>query len=125
MTINYTLQMNMEGEIKLPACKASFTDIAKNSIEVASDTPIVHIGTPISLVANNTKKVENNSSSQAENNSSNLIENNSRSQIENNSSSQGQLDGTKENKGAAPGFDLIPSVIGFLVVSGLLRRRRT
>ena len=125
MTINYTLQMNMEGEIKLPACKASFTDIAKNSIEVASDTPIVHIGTPISLVANNTKKVENNSSSQAENNSSSLIENNSSSQIENNSSNQGQLDGTKENKGATPGFNLIPSVIGFLVVSGLLRRRRT
>ena len=117
MTINYTLQMNMEGEIKLPACKASFTDVAKNSVEVTSDILIVHVGPHTSLAANNTTKVVNNSSSPAENNSS--------SQTGNNSSSPGQLGSTKGNNGATPGFDFIPSVIGFLVISGLLRRRST
>jgi uncharacterized repeat protein (TIGR01451 family) len=56
MSINYTIQMNTEGEIKLPACKANFTDITKNSVVVFSDTPIVQVGTPISLAANNTTK---------------------------------------------------------------------
>ena len=117
MSINYTLQMNTEEKVKLPACKASFTDVAKNSVEVTSDILIVHVGPHTSLAANNTTKVVNNSSSPAENNSS--------SQTGNNSSSPGQLGSTKGNNGATPGFDFIPSVIGFLVISGLLRRRST
>ena len=115
MSFNYTIQMNTEGEIKLPACKANFTDIAKNSVEVTSYTPIVHVGTPLSLATNNTTNPENNSSSQAGNNSS--------SQAGNNSSSPGQLVDTKGNNGKAPGFDFILSAVGFLVVSGFLRKR--
>jgi len=116
MSINYTLQMNTEGEVKLPACKAIFTDLAKNSREVNSDTLIVQVGTPISLSANNTTKAQGrNESSQAENNSS--------SQAENNSSTLVQPGGTKGNNGSTPGFDFIPSLIGFLLVSGLLRKR--
>lgn len=115
MSINYTLQMNTEGEIKLPACKANFTDVAKNSAEVSSETPIVLVVTPVSLAANSTTKAENNSSIQAENNST--------IQAGNNSSSSGQIGGTNGNNGSTPGFDLIPSLIGFLMVSGLLRKR--
>lgn len=118
MSINYTLQMNTEGDIKLPACKANFTDIAKNSVEITSDTPIVHVGAPISPEANNTPAAagKNNSSTMAEGN-------NNSTQAGNNSSGPGQLGGTKGNNGASPGFDLIPSVIGFLMISGLLRKR--
>jgi uncharacterized repeat protein (TIGR01451 family) len=108
MSINYTIQMNTEGEIELPACKANFTDISKNSVVIASDTPIVNVVMPISLEENNTKKAENNSSS---------------SQVGNNSSSSSQLGSTKGNKGITPGFDFIPSLIGFLAVSGLLRKK--
>ena len=100
--------MNTEGEIELPACKANFTDISKNSVVIASDTPIVNVVMPISLEENNTKKAENNSSS---------------SQVGNNSSSSSQLGSTKGNKGITPGFDFIPSFIGFLAVSGLLRKK--
>ncbi len=117
MSINYTLQMNKEGEIKLPACKANFIDIAKNSVEVASDTPIVYVVTPVSPVTNNTSKAEE------KNNSTTMAEGRNDSQAGNNSSSPDQLNGTKGNNGATPGFDLILSVIGFLVISGLLRRR--
>ena len=43
-TITYILQMNKEGEIKIPACKASFLDLDKYSGEVNSDAPVVHVG---------------------------------------------------------------------------------
>jgi hypothetical protein len=118
MSINYTLQMNTEGEIKLPACKANFTDVSKNSVEVTSDTPIVYVVTPVSPVVNNTTKAEvkNESSTQTEGKNDSV-------KAGNNSSGPGQLGGTNGNNGATPGFDLIPAVIGFLVVSGILRKR--
>ena len=51
-TITYILQMNKEGEIKLPACKASFLDLDKYSGEVSSETPVVYVGIPIPLEGN-------------------------------------------------------------------------
>lgn len=118
MSINYTLQMNKEGEIKLPACKANFTDVSKNSVEVASETPIVRVEAPVSLTANNTTGVA------GKNESGNMTEgDNESSQTENNSSSSSQPGNNTGNNGATPGFDLIPSLIGFLVVSGLLKKR--
>ena len=48
-TITYILQMHKEGEIKLPACKASFLDLDEYSGEVSSNTPVVYVGIPISL----------------------------------------------------------------------------
>jgi uncharacterized repeat protein (TIGR01451 family) len=113
MSINYTLQMNREGEIKMPACKANFFDLAKNSGEVNSNTSLVHVGSQISLEGNRTKtegiiKTEGkNESSQAENNSSDLV----------------RTGGTKEENGITPGFDFLPSLIGFLAVIGFLRQR--
>ena len=120
MSINYTLQMNTGGEIKLPACKANFTDIAKNSVVVTSDTPIVQVVMPVSPVVNNTTtaEVKNESSTQTAGENDSVT-------AGNNSSGSGQLGGTNGTNGATPGFDLIPAVIGFLVVSGLLRKRNT
>jgi uncharacterized repeat protein (TIGR01451 family) len=118
MSINYTIQMNKEGEIKLPACKANFTDVGKKSIEVSSDTPIVYVGSPISLTANNTTvAVEENGSSK------NTNGNNSSSQTGNNSSGTGQIGSTNSNNGKTPGFDIVLSVIGFLGISGFLKKR--
>jgi uncharacterized repeat protein (TIGR01451 family) len=117
MNINYTLQMNTEGEIKLPACRVNFTDVAKNSVEVASETPIVHVLAPFSSSNNTTEAVGKNESSNKTDGK------NETSQAVNNSSSSGQLGGNNGNNGATPGYDLIPSVIVFLVVSGLLRKK--
>jgi uncharacterized repeat protein (TIGR01451 family) len=124
MSINYTLQMDTEGEVKLPACKANFYDLSKNSGEVSSDTPVVYVGTRIYLEGNNSTKVEGKNIS-LEGNNTKIEGKDESNQGENNSSVPGQIDGvTNENDGITPGFDLIPSLIGFLAVTGLLIKRR-
>lgn len=119
MSINYTIQMNQEGEIKLPACKANFTDVEKKFIEVSSNTPIVYVKNPISLAANNTTMTLGTNESNA-----NTSGNNSSSQSGNNSSGTGQADNNTSNNTATPGFDIVFSMIGFLGVSSLLRKRK-
>lgn len=115
MSINYTIQMNQEGEIKLPACKGNFIDISKNSVEILSESPIVNVVSPFTLAANTTTKAGNISSTQAVKNSS--------VQAENNSSSSGQLGGPNGSNGATPGLNFIPSVIAFLMVSVIWKKR--
>jgi len=120
MSMNYTIQMNTGGEIKLPACKANFTDVEKKSTEVSSNTPIVYVESPLSLATNNTTMTIGTNGS-----STNTSGNNSSSQAGNNSSGTGQIGTNSSSSGTTPGFDIVISIIGFLGVSGLLMKRKS
>ena len=101
-TITYILQMHKEGEIRLPACKASFLDLDEYSEEVTSDTPVVYVGVPISLNGSNTHPGGTTRSNQEKNESS-------------------FQDQSEED---SPGFGPVLSIAGFLAVTPLLRRRK-
>ncbi|AKB29484.1 hypothetical protein MSSIT_2765 [Methanosarcina siciliae T4/M] len=106
-TITYVLQMNKEGEIEIPACKASFFDLDKYSGEVYSGTSVVNVGTTITLEG---------SSSQTESSTASNQEKEDSSQV-----STGE---TEEDYGDTPGFSSLLAVTGILAGTGLLRRRR-
>lgn len=102
-TITYILQMHKEGEIRLPACKASFLDLDEYSGEVTSDAPVVYVGVPISL--NGSSKQQDGSTES--------------NQEKNESSYQDQ------NEEDSPGFGPALAIAGLLAVTPLLRRKRT
>ena len=105
-TITYILQMHKEGEIKLPACKASFLDLDKYSGEVSSETPVVYVGIPIPLDGNSAHPEDSTESNQ-----------------EKNGSDQVGTNGTEEDDEETPGFGSILAVAGLLTVTGVLRKR--
>ncbi|AKB18202.1 MULTISPECIES: BatD family protein [unclassified Methanosarcina] len=106
-TITYILQMNKEGEIKIPACEASFLDLDKYSGEVESGTPVVYVEIPITLEE---------SSSQPEGSTGS-------NQEKNGPSGQTSTGNTEEYYGDIPGFSSILTITGFLAGTGLLRKR--
>ena len=114
--VTYTLQMNKEGEIQLPACKASFYDLDKYSGEVNSDAPVVHVGTQTSQEGNNTQTEGINKSNPEGNNSSAMV------QIGGTNGSTNESTNESTN-GSTPGFCSLSSVIGFLAVTWLLSKR--
>ena len=104
-TISYILQMHKEGEIRLPACKASFIDLDEYSGEVISDTPVVYVGVPISLEGSSEQQEGKTDSNQEKNDSSVMAQN--------------------EESEDTPGFGPVLAIAGFLAVAGILGRRRT
>ncbi|WP_440945009.1 BatD family protein [Methanosarcina sp. T3] len=106
-TITYIMQMNEEGEIEIPACKASFIDLDKYSGEVYSGTSVVNVGTTITLEG-----------------SSEQTEGSTASNQEKEASSQASTEDTEEDYGDTPGFGSLLAVTGFLAGTGLLRKRR-
>lgn len=104
-TVSYILQMHKEGEVRLPACKASFLDLDEYSGEVISDTPVVYVGVPISLEGNSEQPEGKTGSNQEKNDSSVMAQN--------------------EESEDTPGFGPVLAIAGFLVVAGILGRRRT
>ncbi len=106
-TITYILQMHKEGEVQLPACKASFLDLDKYSGEVKSETPVVYVGIPMTLEG---------SSSQPEGSTGS-------NQEINEPTGQASTEGTEEDTGDTPGFSSILAATGLLAVTGLLRKR--
>ncbi len=100
-TITYILQMHKEGEIRLPACKASFLDLDEYSGEVASETPVVYVGVPISLNGSSTHPDGSTESNQEKNESS--------------FQDQGEED--------SPGFGPVFAIAGLLAVTPLLRKK--
>lgn len=104
-TISYILQMHKEGEIRLPACKASFIDLDEYSGEVISDTPVVYVGVPISLEGSSEQQEGKTDSNQEKNDSSIMAQN--------------------EESEDTPGFGPVLAIAGFLAVAGILGRRRT
>ncbi|AKB74187.1 hypothetical protein MSLAZ_0926 [Methanosarcina lacustris Z-7289] len=106
-TITYILQMHKEGEVQLPACKASFLDLDKYSGEVKSETPVVYVGIPMTLEG---------SSSQPEGSTGS-------NQEINEPTGQASTEGTEEDPGDTPGFSSILAATGLLAVTGLLRKR--
>jgi uncharacterized repeat protein (TIGR01451 family) len=126
MSINYTLQMIKEGEITLPACKVNFYDLAKNSGEISSNTPVVHVETnntrkENSTTAESNTTIEKTNESSQEVNKSSEKENKS-SEKENKSSDLAQNEST-ENDNNTPGFDFVPTSIGLLMVAWLLIKK--
>jgi uncharacterized repeat protein (TIGR01451 family) len=123
-TITYSLQMNREGEIQLPACKASFYDLDEYSGEISSDSPIVHVGTQNSLTGNNTQTEAANKSNPMGNNSSYLAQNGSINDSKNGSTNESSNESSNENSSeSTPGFNFFSSIIGFLAITEFLRRK--
>lgn len=104
-TVSYILQMHKEGEIRLPACKASFIDLDEYSGEVISDTPVVYVGVPISLEGSSEQPEGKTDSNQEKNDSSIMAQN--------------------EESEDTPGFGPVLAIAGFLAVAGILGRRST
>jgi PGF-CTERM protein/uncharacterized repeat protein (TIGR01451 family) len=104
-TIIYILQMHKEGEIRLPACKASFFDLDEYSGEVISDTPVVYVGVPISLNGSSTQPDGSTQSNQEKNESSVQEQN-------------------EDDSEDTPGFGPVLAIAGLLAVTCLLRRKK-
>lgn len=104
-TVSYILQMHKEGEIRLPACKASFLDLDEYSGEVISDTSVVYVGVPISLEGSSEQPEGKTDSNQEKNDSSVMAQD--------------------EESEDTHGFGPVLAIAGFLVVAGILGRRRT
>ena len=104
-TVTYILQMHKEGEIHLPACKASFLDLDEYSGEVVSDTPVVYVGVPISLEGSSKQPEGKTDSNQEKNKSSGLAQN--------------------EDPEDTSGFGPVLAIAGLLAVTFILGRRRT
>nr|WP_269849120.1 BatD family protein [Methanosarcina horonobensis] len=66
-TITYIMQMNKEGEIEIPACKASFLDLDKYSGEVYSEPHTVYVGTPMTLEGSSSQPEGSTDSNQEKN----------------------------------------------------------
>jgi uncharacterized repeat protein (TIGR01451 family) len=106
-TITYIMQMNKEGEIKLPTCKASFLDLDKYSGEVYSEAPVVSVGKTITLEG---------SSSQPEGSTG--------SNEEKNEPSDQSTGGTEEDYGDTPGFGFFLAAAGLLMGAGFVRKKK-
>jgi uncharacterized repeat protein (TIGR01451 family) len=104
-TITYIMQMHREGEIRLPACKATFLDLDEYSGEALSDTFIVYVGVPVPLEGSSTQPEGTTDSNQEK------------------TASSGTL--TEEDNGEVPGFNAILAIAGLLAVAGFLGKRRT
>lgn len=120
-TFTYVLQINSEGKIQLPACKASFIDLDKYSGEVTSEAPVVYVGIPIPLEGNSTQPEGIMGSNQEKNEST--PEKNESVQ-KNGSSGLVQVGGKEEDSGNVPGFVFFPAFVGLLAVACLLGKRR-
>jgi len=103
-TITYILQMNKEGEIEIPACKASYLDLDKYSGEVYSEASTVNVGT-ITLEGSSSQPEGSTDSNEEKEESSN------------------QSTGTEEDYGDTPGFGFFLAVAGLLMGSGLMRNK--
>lgn len=103
-TITYIMQMNKEGEIEIPACKASFLDLDKYSGEVYSEAFTVNVGT-ISLEGSSSQPEGSTDSNEEKEESSN------------------QSTGTEEDYGDTPGFGFFLAVAGLLMVAGFMRNK--
>ena len=101
-TMTYMMQMNKDGEIKLPACKGSFLDLDEYSGEVSSNTPVVYVGIPISLQGSSTQPEGVTESNQVKNESS----------------------GQAQNDEDTPGFGPVFAIAGLLTVTCILRKRK-
>ena len=104
-TVTYILQMHKEGEIQLPACKASFLDLDEYSGEVISDTPVVYVGVPISLEGRSEQSEGKTDSNQEKNESSVQVQD--------------------EDSEDTPGFGPVLTIAGLLAVTCLLRSKKT
>lgn len=102
-TITYIMQMNKEGEIEIPACKASFLDLEKYSGEVYSEALKVNVGT-IALEGSSSQP-EGSTNSNEEKESSN------------------QNTGSDEDYGDTPGFGFFLAAAGILMGAGLMRKK--
>lgn len=105
-TITYIMQMNKEGEIKIPACKASFLDLDEYSGEVKSGTQTVYVGIPMTLEG---------SSSQPEGSTD-------ANQEKNEPSSQTNT-GSEEDYGDTPGFGFFLATAGLMMGAGFMRKK--
>ncbi|WP_292387947.1 BatD family protein [Methanosarcina sp. UBA5] len=103
-TVTYILQMHREGEIHLPACKASFLDLDEYSGEVISDTPVVYVGVPISLEGSSEQPEGKTGSNQEKNESSVMAQN--------------------EESEDTPGFGPYLVITSLLAVTCLLRSKK-
>lgn len=116
--ISYTLRMNREGKIRLPACKARFIDLDKYSGEVYSERPVVYVGSPVSKKENAetaekyTESEEENYTQSEENNSDN----------EGNESSGTEDVNKEDNSEKTPAFDLFSGLIGILGIKLILKK---
>lgn len=119
-TVSYTMKIDEEGEIQLPACKASFIDLDKYSGQVNSETPVVYVGVPLSLEGNSTQQEGITGSSQEKNESSETNE----SSEENESAGLLQTGTDEEDSGIVPGMGFFPALLGLLAVTVLLLRRK-
>ncbi|WP_410510025.1 BatD family protein [Methanosarcina hadiensis] len=103
-TITYIMQMNKEGEVKIPACKASFLDLDKYSGEVYSEASTVNVGA-ITL--------EGSSSQPAGSTDSNVEK----------EESSGQSTDSEEGYGDTPGFGFFLAVAGLFACAGFIRKK--
>jgi len=117
-TISYIMRIDEEGEIQLPACKASFIDLDKYSGEVYSNTSVINVGVPISLEGNSTQPGGVTGSSQEKNGSSNS------NQSSDSNGSAGLAQTTSTEDDSIPGFGSFCTFAGLLTVTGLLLKRR-
>jgi len=102
--IKYILQMNKEGEIHLPACKATFLDLDGYSGEVISDAPVIYVGVGLPLEESSPQPEGITGSSHEKND---------------------YLSSLKEqDNGETPGFSVILAAAGLLAATGLLGKRR-
>ena len=92
--------MNKEGEIHLPACKATFLDLNDYSGEVVSNAPVVYVGVSLPLEGSSTQPEGVTGSSQEKDDSLSSL--------------------TEQDNGEAPGFSVILAAAGLLAVTGLL-----
>lgn len=106
-TITYIMQMNKEGEIKIPPCKANFLDLDKYSGEVYSESPVVNVGKIITLEG---------SSPQPEGSTS--------SNEEKDETSDPSTGGTEEDYEDTPGFGFFLAVAGILMGTGFIMKKK-
>jgi uncharacterized repeat protein (TIGR01451 family) len=107
-TITYVIQMRKDGEIQLPACKASFYDLEKYSGDVTSNIPpVVYAGTDISPEKSNEQTGGSTGSNE-----------------EQNATYQGGKTVPNEGDyGDTPGFSAFLVISGILTITGLLRKK--
>ena len=124
-TISYIMQIDDEGEIQLPACKASFIDLDKYSGEVYSNTSVINVSVPISLEGNSTQSGGVTGSSQEKNGSSNSSQSSDSNESDSNGSAGlAQTASTEDDSGNIPGFGSFCALAGLLTVTVLLLKRK-
>ena len=107
-TITYIMQMNKEGETKIPECRASFLDLDKYSGEVYSETHTVYVGTPMTLEGSSSQLAGSTGSNQ-----------------EKEPSGEANTGGTEEDYGDTPGFGFFLAAVGLLAGAGFVRKKKS